>query len=292
MSNNREIGSKDVQIHVRKLAVKAVVHNGQKAALVADVLGVALKTVYRWVKIYKTAGDTALKQKKRGSAKGSRGSLSVEQCTQVQVLIMNHDPGQLNLPFLLWTGKAVKALIYKEFSIDLPIKTIGTYLHRWGFTPKKPLNKSYEQQPEVLKKWLEHEFLDIKKRASKENAEIHWGNETGFINEVRYQNTCEGFPQTPTVFISTSHKLKVNMVSSISNQGNTHFNIHESEISPLDFVSFLEKLIRCTTKSKIYFIVNKLPQLYSQEVSNWLYENRAFIKVFYLPLCAPAFGLK
>jgi hypothetical protein len=41
------------------------------------------------------------------------------------------------------------------------------------------LRRAYEQNPRAVQKWLEEEYPKISKRAKKEEAEIHWGDETG-----------------------------------------------------------------------------------------------------------------
>ncbi len=48
-------------------------------------------------------------------------------------------------------------LVKQAFDIDLPIRTMGKYLKRWGFTPQRPIKKTYEQRTEVVKQWLKQE---------------------------------------------------------------------------------------------------------------------------------------
>ena len=86
--------------------------------------------------------------------------------------------------------------------------------------------------------------------------------------------------------VSTKKKLKINMLSSISNQGQVFFDIHEGKINSTEFIDFMKKLIRCTDK-KVYFIVDNLAQHHSKLVKSWLKENEASIKVFYLPSYSP-----
>jgi len=62
-------------------------------------------------------------------------------------------------------------------------------LKRWGFTPQKPKRKAYEQNPKLVKQWLEKEYPKIVAKAKVEQAEIHWGDETGVKNECQYGNT-------------------------------------------------------------------------------------------------------
>jgi transposase len=33
---------------------------------------------------------------------------------------------------------------------ELPVRTVGKYLARWGFTPQKPIKKAYEQRSEAV----------------------------------------------------------------------------------------------------------------------------------------------
>ena len=56
---------------------------------------------------------------------------------------------QLKLDYALWTRKAVMDLIEQETGIRMPIRTVGEYLKRWGFTPQKPVKRAYEQKCSV-----------------------------------------------------------------------------------------------------------------------------------------------
>ncbi|AWF80578.1 hypothetical protein BTJ40_07015 [Microbulbifer sp. A4B17] len=53
-------------------------------------------------------------------------------------------PDQLKFNYALWARKAVMELIEREYGIKIPIRTVGDYLKRWGFTPQKPARRAYE----------------------------------------------------------------------------------------------------------------------------------------------------
>lgn len=57
------------------------------------------------------------------------------------------------MEFALWTRVAVMLLVKQEFGIDLPIRTMGEYLKRWGFTPQRSIKRAYEQRPEGRHPW-------------------------------------------------------------------------------------------------------------------------------------------
>jgi len=67
----------------------------------------------------------------------------------------------MKLPFALWTRVAVKQL----WSIKMPIRTVGEYLKRWGFTPQRPLRKAYKQNPKAVKSWLDTDVLFLEKKS-------------------------------------------------------------------------------------------------------------------------------
>jgi len=109
--------------------------------------------------------------------------LNKEQEKKVQKVIRDKCPDQLKLPFALWTRIAVQQLIRELWRSEVPIRTIGDYLKRWNFTPQKPLKRAYEQNPKAVKKWLGEEYPVIRQKAGKEDAEIHWGDDTGLCND-------------------------------------------------------------------------------------------------------------
>lgn len=54
-------------------------------------------------------------------------------------------PDQMKLPFALWTRPAVQEYVRQSLALALPIRTVGWYLKRWGFTPQKPVRRAYER---------------------------------------------------------------------------------------------------------------------------------------------------
>ena len=84
----------------------------------------------------------------------------------------------MQLPFALWTRKAIQVLIKQRFGIQLPIRTVGEYLKRRGYTPRKPFKRAYEQKSQVVKEWVEEKYPEIKRRAQVETADIYWEDDT------------------------------------------------------------------------------------------------------------------
>jgi transposase len=66
--------------------------------------------------------------------------------------ICDKRPEQLKLDFALWTRAVVMLLIERECGIRLPVRGVGEYLKRRGFTPQKPLRRAYEKSPAAVQK--------------------------------------------------------------------------------------------------------------------------------------------
>jgi transposase len=257
--------------------------NGTKKGEIAILFGVNKNTVSNWFKQYEETGS--FKSKKRGVKSEDKKLLSAEQEKQIQKMIVDKMPDQLKLDFALWTRKAVKDLVEREFGVVVAINTMGDYLRKWGFTPQKPKKKAYEQDDKKVLKWLEEEYPQIEKQAKEQDAEIHWGDETGVKNQCNHGRSYAPKGQTP-VKKSMALKFAVSMISSITNQGKVQFMIYTDKMNAEKFILFMQQLIK-TSPKKIFFIVDNLRVHHSKIVKDWVEENKERIELFYLPSYSP-----
>ncbi|MDF1516877.1 MAG: winged helix-turn-helix domain-containing protein, partial [Lutibacter sp.] len=129
--------SEQEQLGFRKQAIK-LIKSGRKKGEVAEIIGVRGASISEWWKNYKKNGVKGLSSKKRGVKSEDKKLLSAKQEQEIQKMIIDTMPDQLKLDFALWTRKAVKELVEREFGVVLAINTMGDYLRKWGFTPQKP----------------------------------------------------------------------------------------------------------------------------------------------------------
>jgi transposase len=104
---------------------------------VASLTGLSRTGVFDICKRHEAGGPKALKDAPGGHRVGEKRLLSPEQEATVQKLIADKSPEQLKMVYALWTRQAVAELIRERFGIKLPVRTMGLYLSRWGFTPQK-----------------------------------------------------------------------------------------------------------------------------------------------------------
>lgn len=269
---------------IRKKAI-GMLNKGMSQREVASFLDVHYNSVCTWNKKYKEGGTKAIKAKKRGVSSEQKKLLSTEQEKAVQKMITDKMPDQLKLPYALWTRKAVKELIYREFGVSLAVRTMGDYLQRWGFTPQKPAKRAYEQSPQKVRKWLDETYPSVKKKAEAEGAEIHWGDETGIRNDCQHGRSYAPKGKTP-IKKNMSKRFSLNMVSTVTNQGKIRFMTYSGSMDSKRFIDFLKRLIKGAQK-KIFLILDNLRVHHSKPVKEWVEKHTGEIELFYLPSYSP-----
>ena len=97
---------------LRKRGVAAV-QSGEDPAHVAEVLGVNIRTVFRWLAQYRRGGWGKLDARKLDARKrgGRPPKLDGSALKWIYQTIANKNPQQLQFPFALWTAAIVQTLI-------------------------------------------------------------------------------------------------------------------------------------------------------------------------------------
>ena len=276
--------STDAQQQLRYQVIR-LRKQGRKYSEISAITGVSRCTCSTWWTLYKKGGKKALRIKQRGRPLGSCRTLSPEQEKILQKNMRDKCPDQLKLPFALWTRFAVQQLIKQLWSMDMPIRTVGEYLKRWGFTPQRPLRKAYKQNPKAVKAWLKDQYPQIAKRAKKEQAQIHWGDETGLCNESYHGRSYAPRGETPAIKLHPKCE-RVNLISSVTNQGQVRFMVYKNKMNSQTLIKFMKRLIKDADK-KIFLILDNLKVHHSYIVKDWLKEHENEIEIFFLPSYSP-----
>lgn len=253
---------------------------------IAAYLGVHRNTVTGWWQDYQTQGEAGLEQQQRGAKSGEGRTLTSNQETQVQDLMREHFPDELSIDSALWTRRAVGALIEQTCRVKMPIRTVGEYLKRWGYTPQKPLKRAYEQNPKAVQQWLDEEYPALITRAASEGAEIAWGDESGLRSDAQVGRGYGPKGQTPEINLSQKNRHRINFIASVSNQGLVRFMLYAGKLDSLVFITFLERLI-AGRERKLFWIVDRHPVHRAQVVQDWLAKQPEKIELVFLPSYSP-----
>lgn len=273
-----------IQDYLRQQGIR-LRKQGKRFVDIAEYLGVNRNTVSLWWSEYQDLGEAALHQQKRGNKLGGGRILRPDEEQQVQDLMQNHFPDELDIDSALWTRSATQALIEQVSGIKLPIRTVGEYLKRWGFTPQKPLKRAYEQDPKAVETWLNDTYPAIEEHAHQEGAEIAWGDESGLRSDAQVGRGYAPIGKTPEIQLNTQ-RAGLNYIASISNHGKIRFMLYTQKLTAQVFILFLERLIRQRSR-KLIWIVDRHPVHRAQAVKDWLTQHSEKIELFYLPPYSP-----
>ena len=138
---------------LRKRGVAAV-QEGQPVELVAQVLGVDRSTLFGWLARYRRGGWDALDASRRG---GRPPKVTAKMLSWVYGQVTTKDPRQLRFPFALWTSLLVAELIRLKFDIRLSKASVCRLLRQLGLSPQKPLWRAFQQDSDMVKKWLKED---------------------------------------------------------------------------------------------------------------------------------------
>lgn len=274
--------SPQAQEDLRRRVVGAV-RAGMSKSQASRVFAVSRMAIHQWMAAWREEGGKGLAAQRRG--RPPRPRLDAQQARRVCRLIRDQCPDQLRLPFALWTRQAVRELLASHCGVNVSVWTAGRYLKAWGFTPQKPLRRAYEQDPQSVRRWLEHEYPAIAAQAKAEKALIYWGDEMGMRSDHQAGTSYGLKGQTPVV-PGTGKRFGCNMISAITNRGELSFMIFKQRFTAAVFIVFLARLLRQVNRP-VYLIVDGHPVHKAAKVSRWVEARAGRIKLIYLPGYSP-----
>ena len=282
--DGRKLTAEQQQL-IRTKAVDMVFIDGLSKRKAASLLGISRQYITKWCQAFDAGGYAALELGRRGRREGGQTKLAPHQCATIVKIIIDKTPDQLKMPFVLWERVSVRDLIQNKFGVLLSLRTVGNYLSRWGMTPQKPVKQAVEQNPKAVNQWLEEEYPKIKERAKQEGAEIFWSDETGVQNTDNIGRSYSLKGKTP-VIKKTGKKVRVNMISAITNKGVVRFMVYSDKMTQQRFITFLKRIIKSADK-KIYVILDNLRVHHGKMVTKWAIENDDKIELFFIPSYSP-----
>ena len=284
--NKEDARKTPADLHERRKQVIRLHRKGYGPMMITELTGLSWGAVNTALNLYKAGGAAALKPKTRGRKSGMGRTLTSEEELRIQQLICEKRPEQMKMDFALWTRGVVKELIQREFGVKLSIRAVGDYLHRWGFTPQKPIKRAYEQQPEAVRKWLDEEYPEIEQRAMGDGAEIHWGDETCVMNTDVRGRSYSPRGQTPETRAVWGRREKFSMISTVTNRGKCRWMIIDGAFNSERLIKFMDLLIKDAGR-KVFLILDNLRVHHSKPVKAWLERHQKEIELFFLPSYSP-----
>lgn len=277
-------GRKLKHVTREEIRIRAVnrVEAGESPEVVIKALGFHRSCIYQWLAKYREGGIDALKTRK---IPGRPPKLTGKQLEQLYKIITDKTPIQLKFEFALWTRDMIRELIRDRFGVRLSVVSVGRLLRKIGFSPQKPLRRAYQQNEDLVKKWLTEDYPEIKKLAKKNKAEINFGDEANVRSDYHSGTTWAPVGKTP-VIKTTGARFSVNLISKVSAKGAMRFMTVDGRMNSKKFIEFLKRLIY-KKQAPIYLIVDGHPVHKSTKVRQFVESTAGKLKLLYLPPYSP-----
>ncbi len=224
----------------------------------------------------------------RHSFSGPTGRPSKLQGKQLKWLyqtITSKNPLQLHFEFALWTRGMVRELIRERFGVGLSEVSVGRLLKKLGLSPQKPLRRAYEQNPELVERWLSEDYPKIQALAKKERATVYFSDEAGVRSDFHSGTTWAPKGKTPIVE-ATGQRYGMNIISAISPRGEMRFMTVEGRMNAGKFIEFLKRLLHNAERS-VFLIVDGHPSHRARKVFEFVRKTKGKLRLFFLPPYSP-----
>ena len=268
--------------HIRKLAVKRVVEDGEAPSEVMKSLGLGRTSIYPWLRRYEDKGMEALVEK---IAEGPEPKLSDKQRQGVKRWILGKDPRQYGFDYGLWSRRIVQQMIREKFGAELGLTAVGRLLASLEITPQKPLRRAYERDPAAVAQWVEETYPQLKKRAKRHGAKIFFLDEAGFQSDPTLGRTYGLKGRTPVVKTS-GQRQSLNVISAVNARGEFWAATYTGKLDAESFVVFLQNFVEGRT-SKVFLVVDGHPAHKAKVVKNYVQSLKGLLELHFLPPYAP-----
>ena len=266
---------------IRIRAVQSV-QGGQSPEQVIAALGMTRAIIYRWLAAYNAGGWQALQAKKLF---GRPPKLATTQIRWIYRTVVGKNPLQLKFEFALWTREMIRDLIRRKHGVSMSVVSVGRLLAKLGLTCQRPLFRAYQQDPNAVDQWMNHEFPRIAARAKAEHASVFFADEAGIRSDYHAGTTWAPRGKTPKV-PATGARFGLNMVSAITREGEMRFMVTEKTVSADIFCEFVDRLIH-NRRNRVYLIVDGHPVHRSTKVRKHIESYNGRIRLIRFPSYSP-----
>jgi transposase len=268
--------------HMRILAVRRVVEEGEAPSVVIQSLGFSRPVIYSWLRKFKDAGWDGLVER---IAEGPEPKLNEKQRQQVKRWILGKDPRQYGFDFGLWSRRIVQALIEERFGVGLGLTAVGRLLASLDITPQKPLRRAYERDPQAVDQWVKATYPQLKRRAKRLRGMIFFLDEAGVQSDPPLGRTYGLKGKTPVV-VTSGQRQSLNVISAVNARGEFWAATYTGKLNAEAFILFLQNFMKGRS-GKVFLVVDGHPAHKANTVKRYVASLGRRLELHFLPPYAP-----
>jgi transposase len=206
----RSIGS-PAELERRRLLAVQRVSEGYSPEEVADFLGIAPRSVWRWLADFGRQGAAGLAAR---PATGRPPKLTPAQ-EKIVYRWLTDNPMDHGFPTELWTAARLALLIDEEWDVSFHPHYLADWLRLRGYTPQLPRRVPREANRREIARWLAEDWPRIKRKARRRGACLMLLDESGLLMAPLRRRSWAPRGHPPQSEEKTGHREKVSIAGAL-----------------------------------------------------------------------------
>jgi transposase len=270
---------------VKRIAVLLDFSRGDHPAAIAAKHGVAVSSIYAWLKTLLTEGLSSLRPQWRG---GRPHKLTGQQRQQLRQWLQA-SPQAAGYPCGCWSALLVQDLIQREFGVLYNAHYLCELLKNRGFSYQKARFVSDHLDEVKRLIWLTEVFPTFKQQAQAAGAMLLFGDEASFAQWGSLGYTWAPVGQQPTV--ATSGKRRGYKVFGLIElfSGWLFYQGIEGKFNAASYIAFLTTVLQQTTR-RLFLVQDGAKYHTAQAVRQFFAAHRDRFTVVRLPSYSPDYN--
>lgn len=270
---------------IRRILVLLDYGRGDQPETIAHKHGIAVSSVYSWLKQLLVAGLESLKPNWKG---GRRAKLNKTQKKRLTEFI-KLGPQAVGYAGGCWSGLLVQDLIWQEFGVLYNAHYVCELLKGLGFSYQKACFVSDHRDEVQRLVWLKQIFPTLKHQAQAAGGLLLFGDEASFAQWGSLSYTWSPIGQQPTV--QTSGKRQAYKVFGLIDYftGRLFYQGVAGKFNSESYIAFLEMVLKQTQQP--VFLVQDGARYHTSKLTKQFFQNHAQrLTVAQLPSYSPDYN--
>jgi transposase len=204
----------DAADYLRRRAI-ALLGQGHKQCRIASLLGVSVRSIRRWTRIWQKGGAAGLASLAMPLRRGRPPKLS-EPLTKQVLLWIDRDPIEFGFPTSWWTAPRLADLIDRRLGVSMNHRYLNDWLRRHHVSPQIPEAQPAERDQIRIDAWVRWQWPSIKRQVQTLHATLGFTDETGYLLSPLIRSTQAPTGHTPLLLHRAKHRDKVSAVGALT----------------------------------------------------------------------------
>lgn len=190
-------------------------------------------------------------------------------------------PGAHGCDAGLWTRKAIRELIEREFGVQLSHAGIGALLDRLGLTPQRPLQGAYRRDALAIAHWEQSIYPKIVREAKREYAELLFWTESGFDGDACCGRTW-ALKAGALPDLAPATRRAIHAASAVNTRGGFWSAIYSGSLTDELFLRLLRQMLK-GRRRRVHLVLEASPAHRSSEVQRYVQSRKGRLTLHFLP---------